>query len=164
MLTHKAAFGPQTGSVSDGRKSSAQDRQVTTSGRMTECFYCHKTGHVIANCLTRKNKENVRNKQFAPPKGIGIIKAEQNSPQIFSHSDTLDECFKPFTFDGLVSLACDPADKRPVHILRDTACSQSVILSSVLPFSDQSACGYGSVLWGVEMGYVLRSVQCLCPV
>ena len=131
---------------------------------MTECFYCHKTGHVIANCLTRKNKENVRNKQFAPPKGIGIIKAEQNSPQIFSHSDTLDECFKPFTFDGLVSLACDPADKRPVHILRDTACSQSVILSSVLPFSDQSACGYGSVLWGVEMGYVLRSVQCLCPV
>ncbi|KAK0144157.1 hypothetical protein N1851_017473 [Merluccius polli] len=159
VLTHKAAFGPQTGSVADGRNSSVSIQSNNVQKGDRECFYCHKTGHVIANCLTRKHKENVRDKQVAPPKGIGIIKAEQNSPQMFSHSDTIDECFKPFTFDGLVSLACDPADQRPVRILRDTACSQSVILSSVLPFSDQSACGYGSVLRGVEMGYVLRSVH-----
>ena len=160
VLTHKAAFGPQTGGVSDGRRSSASGQTSNSVQKDDrECYYCHKTGHVIANCLTRKGKESGRNTQFAPPKGIGLIKAEPNSPQTFSDGDTLEECFKPFTFDGLVSLACDPANKRPVRILRDTACSQSVILSSVLPFSDQSACGYGSVLRGVEMGYMLRPVH-----
>ena len=118
MLTHKAAFGPQTGSVSDGRRSSASGGPTSNNVQKEdrECFYCHKTGHVIANCLTRKNKGTVRNTQFAPPKGIGIIPAEPNSPHMPSNGDTLDECFKPFTFDGLMSLACDPADKRPVRV------------------------------------------------
>lgn len=40
-----------------------------------------------------------------------------------------------------------------------TACSQSVILHNALPFSDQSVCGYSSVLRGVEMGYVLRPLH-----
>lgn len=42
---------------------------------------------------------------------------------------------------------------------RDTACSQTIILASLLPFSDQSAWNYGSVLRGVEMGYVPRPVH-----
>lgn len=48
-----------------------------------------------------------------------------------------------------------------MRILRDTACSQSVILASALPFSDQSACEYGAVLRGVEMGFALRPVHCV---
>lgn len=106
-----------------------------------------------------KNKEAKVNQSSTPPKGIGLIKVEEHSPQIVRPNDTLDECFEPFTFDGFVSLGCDPADQRPVRILRDTACSQTVILSSVLPFSNQSTCGYGSVLRGVEMGYLLRPVH-----
>lgn len=43
-----------------------------------------------------------------------------------------------------------------MRVLRDTACSQSVILAS-----DQSACGYGAVLRGVEMGFALRPVHCV---
>lgn len=42
--------------------------------------------------------------------------------------------------------------QRLVKILRDTACSQSIILTNTLPFSDKSACGYSTVLQGVEMG------------
>ena len=57
-----------------------------------------------------------------------------------------------------MSLTGESADQHPVQILRDTACSQSVILSA-LPFSDHSACGYGSVLRGIEMGYSPRPVH-----
>lgn len=47
-----------------------------------------------------------------------------------------------------------PIDQRFVRVLRDTACSQLVLLASSLPFSEQSACGFGSVLRGIEMGYI----------
>lgn len=63
--------------------------------------------------------------------------------------------------DGLVSLTGSPAFQRTMRILRDTACSQSVMLSSVLPFSEQSACSYNTELRGVEMGCILRPVHCV---
>lgn len=44
-------------------------------------------------------------------------------------------------------------------MLRDTACSQSVVLASMLPFSVESACGFGSVLRGIEMGFAPRPVH-----
>lgn len=68
-------------------------------------------------------------------------------------------CFKPFIFDGLVSLTGEPADQCSVRILRDTVFSQSVILTAALPFTDQSASNYGSVLCGVEMGYIPRPIH-----
>ena len=40
-----------------------------------------------------------------------------------------------------------------------TPVDQSVILSSALPFSEQSSCGYGTVLRGIEMGYIPRPVH-----
>lgn len=43
------------------------------------CFYCHKPGHVIANCLTLKHKEQTRAKQSSPPKGIGLIKEKEKN-------------------------------------------------------------------------------------
>lgn len=60
---------------------------------------------------------------------------------------------------GSVSLRGELADQRSIHILRDTTCSQSVILASSLPFSEQSAHGYGTVLHSVEMGYIPRPVH-----
>lgn len=77
---------------------------------------------------------------------------------ILVRANSVDECF---VFDGLVSLMGNPTDQHLVCILRDTACSQSVVLASALPFSDQSACGYGAVLRGVEMGFALRPVHCV---
>ena len=63
-----------------------------------------------------------------------------------------DKCFKPFIFDGSVSLTGKAEDQRPVKILRDTACSQSLILSGVLPLSDHS--DLSAVVMGIEMGFV----------
>lgn len=39
-----------------------------------ECFYCHKTGHVIANCLALKQKE--QNSSPAKPKGVGVTRSK----------------------------------------------------------------------------------------
>ena len=36
-----------------------------------ECFYCHQPGHVIANCVALKRKEQPQNMSL--PKGIGLI-------------------------------------------------------------------------------------------
>ena len=87
------------------------------------------------------------------PKGVGLIKL---SPRVQSvdcrTSEATDTCFKPFIFVGFVSLSGKAEDQRPVRILRDTACSQSLILSGVLPLSVQSdVC---AVVRGIEMGCV----------
>ena len=73
VLTHKISFGPQSGSLSAERNSNVPV-QFTTPSRKEEreCFYCHKPGHVIANCLTLKHKEQIKTKQPTPPKGIGL--------------------------------------------------------------------------------------------
>jgi len=97
---------------------------------------------------------------MSPPKGIGLIKAESSTiPASDTDDGEIDPCFKPIVFEGLISLTGESADQRPVRILRDTGGSQSVIVASVLPFSEQSACGYGSTLCGIEMGYIPRPVH-----
>ncbi|XP_030270481.1 uncharacterized protein LOC115580348 [Sparus aurata] len=121
-----------------------------------ECYYCHQVGHVIANCLTLKRKE--QSSRPSPAKGVGLIKADCGV-NIDSSDQKIDDCFKPFVFDAFVSLTGESADKHPIRALRDTACSQSVILASALPFSDNSACHYSLVLRGVEMGYMPRPVH-----
>ena len=120
-----------------------------------ECYYCHQVGHVIANCLTLKRREQPSRSFQA--KGVGLIKADHGVNT--DSSDQKIECFKPFVFDAFVSLTSEAADRHSIRVLRDTACSQSVILTSALPFSDNSACHYQSVLRGVEMGYVPRPVH-----
>ena len=91
-------------------------------------------------------------------KGVGLIKAD-HGVNTDSSDQKMYDCFKPFVFDAFVSLSGEAADGNSIRILRDTACSQSVILASALPFSDNSACHYQSVLRGVEMGYVPRPVH-----
>lgn len=71
----------------------------------------------------------------------------------------VDDCFRPFLFEGLVSLNGSPDDQCSVHILRDAACSHSVILSSVLPFSEKSTYSYNTEPFGDEMGHVLKPVH-----
>lgn len=150
VLTHKFAFPVSSEGVSPTSVNSYRSCPAPAFQKEERCcFYCHKPGHVIADCLALKHKEQPK---LSPPKGVGVVKVDIKS-------DGVEECFKPFVFDGWVSLVGDKNNCCPVHILRDTACSQSVILASVLPFSDKSTCGYDAILRGVEMGYVLRPVH-----
>lgn len=148
VLTHKVVF-PSVSAEKPRSPPALQNNPLKISSSKREereCFYCHKPGHVIANCLTLKRKEQQQPSPSAPqPKGIGLNKNEPCINGDFSDSD-IDVCFKPFIFDGLVSLTGEADDRRPVRILRDTGGSQSVILASALPFSECSACGYRAVL------------------
>uniref|UniRef100_A0A3B3WC71 SCAN box domain-containing protein n=1 Tax=Poecilia mexicana TaxID=48701 RepID=A0A3B3WC71_9TELE len=99
-----------------------------------ECFYCHKSGHVIVDCLALKRKSQPNSEQT---KGVVFVKKEPHNKSTGCGDKLPDPCFEPFIFDGLISLASDPSDLKPVHILRDTGCSQSIILSNVLPFSPE---------------------------
>lgn len=103
-------------------------------------------------------KRKEQSSRFVQPKGIGLIKAKQTKTEREKCQD-VDACFKPFVFDARISLTGMTEDQRSVQVLRDTACSQSIILASALPFSEQSACGFGAVLRGIEMGYIPRPVH-----
>lgn len=154
VLTHRSMFVPNLMEKAPHAASENRPGFSTVSKAVREqreCFYCHKTGHVIANCLVLKRKADSSASQT---KGVGLIKMDSVGPDI-----NADPCFKPFIFEGLVSLSGDSSDQRPVRILRDTGGSQSVILASVLPFSSQTSCGYGAVLRGIEMGYSPRPVH-----
>ncbi|XP_062586991.1 uncharacterized protein LOC134248592 [Saccostrea cucullata] len=64
-------------------------------------------------------------------------------------SDVLREEFKPFVFNGLVSVG---TDSHPIRILRDTGASQSLLLEGVLPLSEKTHTGSEVLIQGVELG------------
>lgn len=70
VLTHKIAFGPVFSEES--RHSPAfsprSPKARSTRKEDRECFYCHQTGHVIANCLVLKRKEQIP--RSSKPKGV----------------------------------------------------------------------------------------------
>lgn len=98
-----------------------------------QCFYCHKHGHLIAECSAWKRKQQGSGSVPKPPKGVGLIKT------VIPNNESMalkapDDCFKPFIFDGLVSLTGKAEDQRLVKVLRDTGGSQFFVLTGVLPF------------------------------
>lgn len=83
------------------------------------CFFCRKPGHLIAECRAWKREQpSTSPKQ---PKGVGLIRTSPR-PQGLEpeRRETAVDCFKPFIFDGFVSLTGKAADQRRVRILRDT--------------------------------------------
>ena len=62
------------------------------------------------------------------------------------------ENYKPFISDGVVSLVGDESSSQKVKILRDTGATQSLMLDSVLPLTENSFTGANVLISGVEMG------------
>lgn len=92
------------------------------------------------------------------PKGVAFIKVESNKNAVCD-DEVPDISFEPFTFDTIVSLTGESDKQRPVRILHDTGCSQSIILADALSFSESSYCGFSVVLREIEMGYVPHPVH-----
>ena len=61
------------------------------------------------------------------------------------------ENYKPF-ISGVVSLVGDENSSQKVKILRDTGATQSLMLDSVLPLTENSFTGANVLISGVEMG------------
>ena len=62
------------------------------------------------------------------------------------------ENYKPFISEGVVSLVGDENSSQEVKILRDTGATQSLMLDSVLPLTENSFTGANVLISGVEMG------------
>ena len=62
------------------------------------------------------------------------------------------ENYKPFISSGVVSLVGDENSSQKVKILRDTGATQSLMLDSVLPLTENSFTGANVLISGVEMG------------
>ena len=62
------------------------------------------------------------------------------------------ENYKPFISEGVVSLVGGERSSQKVNILRDTGATQSLMLDSVLPLTENSFTGANVLISGVEMG------------
>ncbi|KAF3706922.1 hypothetical protein EXN66_Car000093 [Channa argus] len=159
VLTHRVVFpyvhgeNKLTGSPDKKNNLSSKTPQCAnpsfSEGR--ECFYCHKSGHLIASCPVLQRKE--LSKSARRPKTVGFIRSAPATIPVHSlpektgsDSHKADESYKPFILEGLVSLTEGEKDQVPVNILRDTGASQSLILSNVLPFSSDSFCGSDALI------------------
>nr|XP_054592949.1 uncharacterized protein LOC129159780 [Nothobranchius furzeri] len=111
------------------------------------CYYCHRTGHVLKDCFMLQKKNG---KPTAAPKEVAFLKKSPVVNPLCAAREP-DACFAPFILSGEISLTPGDADKQNVRILRDTGASQTLILSSALPFSASSSRGYAVLLQGIEM-------------
>ena len=63
------------------------------------------------------------------------------------------EDYKPFLSQGFVSID-GSSEAKPVQILRDTSAAQSLLLESVLSFSERTSTDRSVLLQGVELGVI----------
>ena len=71
----------------------------------------------------------------------------------WSKVEDVSKSFAPFVSEGFVSLVGHPAEI-PIKILHDTGATQTLILKSILPFSNESFTGNSVLLQGIELGTV----------
>uniref|UniRef100_A0A1A8GUC7 CCHC-type domain-containing protein n=1 Tax=Nothobranchius korthausae TaxID=1143690 RepID=A0A1A8GUC7_9TELE len=125
-----------------------------------ECFYCHKSGHVIRDCysLKMKNRRTGNSPNKGRPEIACCVKANANA-------EKPNPSYQPFISEGFVSLPGSDSNTKIV-ILRDTGASQTLIKRNVLSFSDSSQAGYSVLLQGIEMGTIsaeMHHVTLTCP-
>ena len=70
-LTHRIIFAPSSAEKNrEPRQNSPPE--VSPKKEERECFYCHKPGHIISNCLALKRKQQLVS-NVSPPKSVGLV-------------------------------------------------------------------------------------------
>ena len=112
-LVHKTVFNKRDSSNREfSQRSETQVQNSAPSNPKTEklCFFCRKAGHLIVDCEAWKLKQQGSTPR--QPKEVGLI---QVSPRVQSldcrAAEMPDKCFKPFIFDGSVSLSGKAEDQ-----------------------------------------------------
>lgn len=150
-LTHKSVFSARTEKVlSSHFTSKDQSRSKSNPIRAKEdreCYYCHKPGHVIAECLALKRKQQgISTKSVAFVETVDVAKVER--------CDKFDASYQPFLMEGLVSVDDKLTNQVKVTMLRDTGAMQSFIVANALPCPEQTFCGSHVLVRGIEMSTV----------
>lgn len=161
VLAHKISFTNPGYPEKRKELPAREHRPSAVSGPKSKeervCFFCHRPGHMIAECR-KMQQHSLKASTPTPPKLVGMVHTVPNTPEVpTKHSGKPVEpesSYAPFLSSGSVSLSGNDDTYVSVRILRDTGATQSVILSSVLPWSDDSYCGYSVLLQGIEMGHV----------
>lgn len=131
-----------SGLTSQTQSSRPKTRSQTPTNDC-KCFYCHKQGHVIVDCLALKCKQQQQ------PTSIGFVSSVHTL-----QNDDHDDSFVPFLMKGLISITGEPHGQKEVRILHDTGTVQSSTISVVLLLSEKSYCGVSMLVQGFEMGIV----------
>ena len=148
-------------------------------GGKTPCEHCGRFNHKSEDCRIAKNKlqKEVRPTGLTSLKGLKVspFNESENSKGVEKnkgikvnplHNDKsciedeispntesdYMENYKPFISEGVVSLVGDENSSQKVKILRDTGATQSLMLDSVLPLTENSFTGANVLISGVEMG------------
>ncbi len=153
VLTHKGVFSvtrPERNMASAPlQNQSARIKPVMSQSKeVRDCFYCHKHGHLIADCPELRRKQQAQN-----PNSVALLKTVPSS-ELLSCTDVLHTSYKPFVMTGFVSLSGKEEDRREISILRDTGAMVSIMVSDILYFSDGSYCGSDVLVLGIEMQVV----------
>ncbi|XP_071824592.1 uncharacterized protein [Apostichopus japonicus] len=119
--------------------------------------YCKEPGHTKSKCWKLMGKQLALQQQSAPT-GCAVAMRSQVSFQAVKQKDLesekIREDFEPFALEGSVSLESDKVDPKPIKIMRDTCCAQSMILEGSLPFSEVSATGENVLIQGIGMDII----------
>lgn len=101
-----------------------------------ECAYCHKRDHIISTCpkLKARRQQPPHNHTDTVPKDVGLVAGldvqapSGSSEPIFSQ---LDPFYVPYCQAGY--LIGQAGRCKPILILRDTGCTQTLLRRDALP-------------------------------
>ena len=107
--------------------------------------FCKKKGHVKYECWALQRKNQRSNDDRPSPNALTAVQGKFTYSQfentnVKPESDVLREEFRPFVFNGLVSV---DNEVHPIRILRDTGASQSLLLEDLLSLSEKTHTGSG---------------------
>jgi hypothetical protein len=102
------------------------------------CSYCKKKGHIKSECWALQRKRSGNTDVQPSPSALTAVTgkfvcSKFEDAKVKPEHDALREEFKPFVFEGSVSI--DGANPHTFRILRNTGASQSLLLKGVLPLS-----------------------------
>ena len=141
--------------------SGAKSKYGSRPRSKLECDHCKKSGHLMSTCYKLHGyppkPEGPKNE--STPIGCAVpLSSEihtsvekQEIPQKGVETEKVREDFEPFVLEGFVSLSSDSVSPKPIKVMRDTCCGQSMILEDTLPFGHESSTGTNALIQGIGM-------------
>jgi len=110
------------------------------------CSYCKKPGHLMSSCYALKRKRESEETR----KSAGFVQTEviRSTPKGDIKADFVKEEFLPFVSRGEISVSKDSPGVS-ISLLRDTGCSQSIVLASALPCPEETNTGQFVLVSGI---------------
>ena len=164
--------GSGSSQTSIGVASGSTGKVIPPSSTTVSCAYCKQTGHHIRDCHKLKDKvkrpepvlatssipPSLPTSEPANPMSKHSVLSACSDNSLVSHDSVIagvepsscySDQFHPFLSVGTVS-SSDLSTKYPIHILRDTGASHSLVLKGVLPDFEDCSLGQSVLIQGLS--------------